>query len=216
MRDQVRGDGIRADYHQRERPATPELHFGGPVECRQEEEAEAAAEERPRRRPDAFHDRADAGEVEQKSGRDADGAGGDQAAHEGRLRSAHPLAGREPQDHGAEGWNKAERQISAIVFDERLDAREEVEEPDVESVAEVVALIPVRQKSAEDAGNGWIERPSQPVTEENHAECGPLPLWRTPGEQEKEWITEADLRQRVLEGEVGLRRIERAQKDAQI
>ena len=45
------------------------LHLDEPAERGQEEEADAAAEQRPGGRPDALHDRADAGEVEQQAGR---------------------------------------------------------------------------------------------------------------------------------------------------
>ena len=53
-------------------------------------------------------------------------------------------AGDQAQDHGAERGNEAERQIAAAVKHERLDAREEIQEPLVEGVAQVGVLIPMR------------------------------------------------------------------------
>ena len=58
VRDQIRGDGIQADDDQRECPLPIALSFDDPVEGRQHQKTDSAAEECPARRPDAFHHRA--------------------------------------------------------------------------------------------------------------------------------------------------------------
>ena len=57
---------------------------------------------------------------------------------------AQPAAGDQSQDHGAERRNEAQRQISAAVGDEWLDARKQIQEPLVERVPEIGVLVPVR------------------------------------------------------------------------
>src|SRR5579863_8614117 len=60
-----------------------------------------------------------------------------------------------------------------------------------------------------------IERPGQPVPKEDGAERNPLIAHGAKGQQEEERVSQADLRERVFEGEVGLAAVEGAKKDAQ-
>src|SRR5207237_1107953 len=55
MRDAVRSNRVHADDNQRERPFLETLYIDHPTESGQEQEADASAEDGPRRRPDAFH-----------------------------------------------------------------------------------------------------------------------------------------------------------------
>src|ERR1700722_10748596 len=67
----------------------------------------------------------------------------------------------------------------------------------------------------EAGSRGGIERPGQPVARKNGAESDPLIAYRTKGQQEQEGIAQADLRERVFKGEVGLAAVERAKENAQ-
>ena len=60
-----------------------------------------------------------------------------------------------------------------------------------------------------------IQRPRQPVADENHRQRRPLHSCAAQTKQEQQRIAQADLRQRVFEGPVRLRLAHRAQEDAQ-
>src|ERR1700689_1399225 len=60
-----------------------------------------------------------------------------------------------------------------------------------------------------------IKRPGQPVAKKDGAESDPLIACGPEGEQEKKGIAEANLRERVFKGEVGLAAVHRAEKDAE-
>ena len=142
---------------------------------------------------------------------------------------AQPAAGDQAEDHRAERRDEAQCEIAAAIRDERLRAREQVEEPDVERVSEIVVLVPVRRESAvvmrPVRGHAHrlivvrddrrVERPRQPIADQDDGERGPLHARRSQSEQEEERIAEADLRQRVFEGEVRLPASDRAQEDAE-
>src|SRR5436305_1639794 len=60
-----------------------------------------------------------------------------------------------------------------------------------------------------------IQRPSQPVAEQNHCETAPLPARRTEPKQEQKGITQADLSQGVFKRVVRLGTVHGAEKDSQ-
>src|SRR5579862_8952383 len=68
MRDEIGRNGIHAHDNQRERPFAVILDIDNPGERDEEEEAYAAAEERPARSPYALHDGADSSEVKEQAG----------------------------------------------------------------------------------------------------------------------------------------------------
>src|ERR1700733_7928452 len=65
----------------------------------------------------------------------------------------------------------------------------------------------------EAGSRGGIKRPSQPGAKKDGSESDPLIAHRTKGQQEQKGIAQADLRERVLKGEVGLAAVERAKED---
>ena len=145
-------------------------------------------------------------------------------------RVAQPAAGDQPQDHRAQRGDEAQRRVAAAVGDKRRLARQQVEEPHVEGLPEVAVLVPVRRQPAvvmrpvrrhadrlivESRPGHGIQRPGEPVAGEHDPQGGPLRPDRAEPEQEQERVAQADLGQRVLEGEVGLPAVHRAQEDTE-
>lgn len=142
--DEVGGDGVHADDDEREGEGAVASLFDDPEEGRQEIEAEASAEEGPGRGPDALDDGVDAEEMKDESDgherstceeETADGKAGD--------GGKEPSTGDEAEDHGAEGGDEAEGEVSAAVVEEGRGAGKEIQEPEVEGLAEVGVLVPV-------------------------------------------------------------------------
>src|SRR5207237_909411 len=127
-------------------------------------------------------------------------------------------AGKEAEDHGDESRNEAERLVSATVMRERLLAREEIQKPLVEVSGEIRVLVPVRGDSVqvlpvridaygpvvESCGRQRVEQEGQPVDHQERAGRDGLDSRSTTGQEEQEEIAQPDLRQRILEREVGL------------
>src|ERR1039457_5669309 len=221
MRDKIGRDGIHPDDDQRDCPPAVLLHVDDPGERREEEETDPAAEERPARSPDALDDGANSSDME-KQGRGCEHCPGDQKALDGDPGSgrAKPFAGAEAKENGAHRGDKAEGEIAAFVVEEAGRARQNVEEPDVECLAKVAVLVPVGGEPCEvmvpvrwnsygsviETGpRSRIERPCQPIAEEEGAERGPLPTWTAMSKQEGERVSQADLGERVFKGKVRLR-----------
>lgn len=230
--DEVGGDGVHADDDEREGEGAVATLFDDPEEGRQEIEAEASAEERPGRGPDALDDGVDAEEVKGDSGGHERDTGEEETA-DGKAGGSgeEPSTGDEAKDHGAEGGDEAEGEVSATVVDKRRGAGKEVEEPEVEGLAEVGVLVPVGGEAVEemavpvewdaDSGvveaDGWkrIERPCEPVAEEDGGERGPLPAWPDEGEKEGEGVAEADLGEGVFQGDVDGGPVNAAKQDSE-
>src|SRR5207248_3011027 len=62
---------------------------------------------------------------------------------------AQPAPCDQAEDHGAKRGNETQREVAAVVVHEGMLAREEVQEPLVEAVAEIVVFVPVRGESSE-------------------------------------------------------------------
>src|SRR5580765_5425194 len=102
MSDAVGRNGIRSDYNQRKRPLPVTLHLDKPCECRQKQEANSSAKNRPGRRPDPLYDRANVRIMQCESKRDSDYARQRESLERKfGLRLAEPNSGDQPQDHGA-------------------------------------------------------------------------------------------------------------------
>ncbi len=172
-----------------------------------------------------------AGDVKEQPQRNKNHARREEAADglPGR-RSHEPLPGEEAQDHGAQRGDEAQRQVAALVEHERVLAREQVQEPNIEGLAEVAVLVPVGAKAGVkmmpirgDSNRGVvevragqrIERPGQPVSKKDGAQRDPLLARRAEGQQKQEGVPQADLGERVFKGEVGLAAVEGAEEDAQ-
>src|SRR5437867_367485 len=196
MRDAVRSNRVHADDNQRERPFLETLYIDHPTESGQEQEADASAEDGPRRRPDAFHHWANVRIMQRQSQRNPRHAGNQQLFHRNvRPGVSQPAPCDQAQDHRAQRRNETQREVSTGVVHEGIFAREQVQEPLVEAVAEIVVLVPVRRESREVVlrvprrGNAYalpieirgrrrIQGPRQPVSEENQGERPPYPLER--------------------------------------
>src|ERR1700746_206623 len=114
MRDEVGSNGIHSYNYQREGPSRVILHGNEPREGRQKEEADAAAEEGPTRRPDALDDGTDSGEVKQQAGAKKNEPRDEETADRYlRRRGAEPLAGHQPKQHGSKRGNEAQREVAA-------------------------------------------------------------------------------------------------------
>ncbi len=232
MRHKIRGDGVDADNDERKGEAAVVLNVDDPGEDGEIEEADPAAPKGPGGGPDAFDDGADAGEVEEETGGHESG-GGDEEAAEGDLGFGldEPATGGEAEDHGGEGRDEAEGEIAAIVEEEGLGAGEAVEERDIEGLAEVAVLVPTGGEAGEEmampvrrdadggpregGAGGGIERPGEPIGDEDSDEGGPLPAGANEGEEKREGVAETDLGEGVFEGEVGHRAMDGAEKEAE-
>ena len=77
-------------------------------------------------------------------------------------------------------------------------------------------VLPVRRHAHGgiiEAGPGRrVERPRQPIAEQNRAKSDPLPARAAEREQNRERIAQANLRERVFKGEIGLRAVSGSQK----
>ena len=170
--------------------------------------------------------------MKQKTDGNQGGSCQQESAHRNaRSSSQRPTARGDSQQHGAKRRNKAQRQIAAVVEQERTGAREQVQEPDIERLAEIAVHIPVRCKAGEEVpvpvvrhSHGSVveigvrrrvQCPCQPVGEENPSQRGPLPARTNECKQKGKGVTKANLGQRVLEGEVGDGALGGAKKDSQ-
>src|SRR6266568_576326 len=172
------------------------LHLDHPTKCSQEKEANSSAEDGPGRRPNAFHHRANVRVMQRQSKRNPRNAGNQQLLHRDLGPGfPQPAPGDQAQDHCAQRRNETQCEVSTRVVHEAIFAREQVQEPLVEAVSEIVVLVPVRSESREvvlrvprrgDAyvlpigirGRRGIQGPRQPVSEENQGERPPYPLER--------------------------------------
>ena len=70
---------------------------------------------------------------------------GDEEPADGLLgrRSHKPLSGEQAKDHGAQSGDETQSEIAALVEDERVFARKQVQEPQIEGLAEIAVLVPV-------------------------------------------------------------------------
>src|SRR5262249_1693945 len=157
--------------------------------------------------PNTFHYGADPAEMQQQTRRDSDRPSAEKLAERNTRRGVtQPTARGKSEDHRAESRYEAEGQVSAAVEYKGLSPREEVEEPLIECVAEVGVLVPVCREAGvvvcpvrrhadclkvEVRPRHGIQRPCQPVTEENYAESNPLPARRLESEQEKKRIAKS-------------------------
>ncbi len=189
VRDHVRRYRVQPDDDEGEGPSAVASDLDHPAEGRQQQEAPAAAEQRPCRGPDALDDRIDARGVQQDTGKDPGDTGHYQAPHRnGRRGCTQPASGDEPEDHRAQRRDEAEREIAAAVGHQRRLAREQVQEPLVEGQPQVGVLVPVGRQPrvlmrpvrryanglvvVAGPGNG-VQRPREPVSEEHEAEGRP-------------------------------------------
>ena len=126
------------------RPFPLLLDVDDPAERGQDEEANASAEKSPAGGPDALDDGANSGEVKKHANRQQNDASGEEPAN-GLLgrRSHKPLSGKEAEDHGAQRGNETQSKVAALIEDERVYAREEVQEPQIEGLAEIAVLVPM-------------------------------------------------------------------------
>ena len=146
-------------------------------------------------------------------------------------RLEEPSAADHTQQHGSQRGDEAQRQVASVVIAERAGARKQIQEPDIESLAKIRVLVPVRGEPGVEvlvpvrrhAHRGpvksrprrRIQRPSQPIAEENGAGCDPLPARPRKREQKSERVAEPDLRQRVFKRKVSNGPAVRAQKNPQ-
>src|ERR1700722_19905166 len=104
---------------------------------------------------------------------------------------------------------------------------EKIEEPLVERRGEVRVFVPMRGEARqvrpirrhpdgsviETGRRQWIQRKRRPVTQQNCRQTQPLNLAGRPRQQENKNVTHADLAERVLKREIGLRPMQRTQED---
>ena len=170
------------------------------------------------------------------SSRPSDDAGGAPRGEPPRRRR-HPRRGREQpagqqaEDHRRQRRHEVQREVAAAVEAERRLAREQVEEPHVGGVRRGWCSCPSARRSpvsvvrpvgrhadrrpVEARRRQRIQRERRPVADQDRRRRDRLPARARPGQQEQERVAQADLRQHVLEGEVGLRPPLRAQEDAE-
>ena len=133
---------------------------------------------------------------------------------------AQPAARDQAEDHRAQRRDEAQRQVAAAVGDKRRLARETGSGTTCRTPARGccscssaprarcsdAASPPARRPpDSRTRARHRIQRPGQPVADEDHARAVHCVADRAEAEQEQERVAEADLRQRVLEGQVGLR-----------
>ena len=227
---EVDGDGVHADDDKREGPRFVSLDVDEPVEEREDPEDDGAAVKSPGGCPEAFDDGAEGGTSHERQ---------DEAERTGLEQPVQLLAcglvrpqvfpGNESEDHGDERGDEVEGLVAAVVEDERLLAREEVQEPLVEAGREVGVHVPMRPKpiqglarlshseglevSAWSGDRGEHER--GPGDDGDDADGAELDLPAPPDEQGEEDIPESDLGQDVREDEVGTRTGAGGQEDAE-
>src|ERR1700678_3491928 len=76
-------------------------------------------------------------------------------------RSLKPLSCKQAQDHGAKRGDKTQGKVAALVEHERVFARKQIQEPQIEGLAKVAVLIPVGAKPGVEV---------MPIG--GHADCG--------------------------------------------
>ena len=220
VRDQVSGDGVHADDDEREGQAAVAPCVDVPGEGGEKVEADASAEEGPGRSPDALDDGIDSEDMEQHARGDQRGACEEHPAEgDSGCGGDEPSSGDKTEQHGTQCGDEAEGEIAAGVVEEGRGSGKEIQEPEIEGLAEVYVLVPVCGESmqkvrvplrgnadlgvVEADGRQGIEGPRQPVAEEDGTEGDPLPSRFREGEQEGEGVAEPDLGEGVFKGEVG-------------
>lgn len=135
-------------------------------------------------------------------------------------------AGLKSERHGGERGDEVQCLIAAGVEDERLRARKEIQEPDVERRCKVCVLFPMRGEAGEvrpfggDADGFPIEVrrrqrmqcEGQPVGDEQTGGDHPRRARAGEGDEEKERIAEPDLREHIGKDPVGLLALGRREK----
>ena len=153
MGDQISSDGIHANHDEWERPFSASARFDDPTEGGKRQETESSAEQSPAGSPDALYNGADSCEVKEQTRGNSPYAG-KQKFLEWDLRSntTQPPAGDQTQNHGAERGNKTQGEVATIIGHEGRSAREQIQEPLVESIAEIGVLVPVGKESGKIVG----------------------------------------------------------------
>lgn len=150
MSEKVSGDRVHSNNDQRKRPAAVAFPFDHPGESGQEQEANAAAEERPGRCPDPLDDGTNAGEMENQRQSDSSQTKRCKPSQNAHLFARpNPATRYEPEDHGSERRNEAQSQITAAVCHKRVRSGEEIEKPLIEGIPEIAVFIPMRSESGE-------------------------------------------------------------------
>ena len=235
MTGDVHEDGIHAHHLKRESEPRLLQAIGHQVKTGEEQAAPTATEEHPRRRPDTFDHRRDSSSIEDPSDPQAGQAeqgDSEQPPADRNVLSAQPSAHQQTANHRAQGGNETQRQVATPVVEKRLGPREPIEEPHIEVMGRVGVLVPMGGESAQavllhpigrDTDGGGIElRTGQrchgepcPVADENGQQCNHLSPHTPPGQKPQEGVAQTNLGERVLEGEVRLGRMRRAQRDTQ-
>src|SRR5580698_7390024 len=132
MIDQIGCDRIYPDNNQGECPSPIRLDIDNPGECGQEEETDSAAEKRPARRPDPFHNRAYSGYMQQEGGC-YEKQSRNQETLDWNLWSsrAEPFACTKPEEHRSERRDEAQSQITTVVECESGWTWKEIQKPDI-------------------------------------------------------------------------------------
>src|ERR1700679_2146118 len=113
---------------------------------------------------------------------------------------------------------------------ERLLPGEQVQEPRVERPGQVTVFVPVLRESNRVMGpvrrhadrveiklrtGNSIEGEGPPVSDQDQRQRDPLNSSRLKGQHEQEGVAEANLAECILKSVIGLRAIERPEKDTQ-
>ena len=110
MRNQVGGNRVHANNHQRKAPAFVALHFNQPTEAAQEQETDAAAKQGPSRRPNSLYDRTNTRKVQRQPERYQDETGLDKSCQRYRRGPVPQPAPRDQaENHRSQRGNKAQR-----------------------------------------------------------------------------------------------------------
>ena len=152
------------------------------------------------------------------------------------LGPARPLApqdsaGQEAQDHRRQRGDEAQRRVAAAVVRERPLAGKQVQEPGVERPGQVAVLVPVRREAARMVRPVWrhadrgvsrtrrrgADRARTPPSSRRGSTPSAIHCTRAREERqhEQERVAQADLAERVLEREIGLRAAARPEEDPQ-
>jgi hypothetical protein len=154
-----------------------------------------------------------------------------------RAKLLHRQAGapeqaarQQTEDHRRQRRDEVQREVSAAVEHERPLAREQIQEPLIRDVGDVGVLVPVSREARQvmrpvqrDTDGGRVESrrrqgvqgERRPIPDQDHDRGGPLHCGLRPGQQKQKHVAQADLRQHVLEREVGLGPALRPEKDAE-
>ena len=216
----VDGDGVHADDDEREGPGFVAFDVDDPVEESEGPEDDGAAVKGPGGRPEAFDDGAEGGTSHERED-EAERPGFEQPVQflAGGLAGTEVLARHEPEDHGDERGDEVQGLVAAAVEDERLLAREQVQEPLVKGRREIGVHVPVRPKAIQGlaclghaeglelgprSGDGR-EHERGPSGDGDDTDGPELYLPAPAHEQREEDIAESDLSEDVREDEVGPR-----------